>query len=74
MKVEILSPSKGGSFRDFTFTAYVKRLTIKLDEQFSKFFYTIVEQPIGTITVYRHGIDGVKLILRITEDGEEVKL
>ena len=77
MKVEVSAPSNRAK-RDFHFEAFVKRVIIYHNDfpQFSKVFYTIVENPIGTITIYRHGetTDDVKAILKLKEDGEMVRL
>jgi len=77
MKVEVLAPDNRGK-RDFRFEAFVKRVNIYHNDfpQFSKVFYTIVENPIGTITIYRHGetTDDVKAILKLKDDGEMVRL
>lgn len=50
MKVEVSAPSNRAK-RDFRFEAFVKRVIIYHNDfpQFSKVFYTIVENPIGTI-------------------------
>jgi hypothetical protein len=78
MKVEVLAPDKGHGERDFHFNAHVKRVHIYQDgyPQFSEVWYSIVEEPIGTIKVIRHGktVDDVHTILKLHDDGEEVRL
>jgi hypothetical protein len=79
MKIEVTAPDKGHKHRDWRFEAlYVKRINIMREgfPEFDKQFYTIVENPIGTITIYRHGktTDDVQKLLVLTEDGVEKKL
>lgn len=74
MKAEVLAPDKGSGKRDFHFEAEVKRVHIYPTgyPQFNKAFLTIVENPVGTITIHRHGefCDDVKAVYKLTEDGE----
>lgn len=58
MRVEIRT-------KETNLTIHARRITITLDE-FAEEFFTVVEQPMFVVTVYRHGktVDDVKPLLK----------